>query len=239
MMLEKIKARVLGRRMSRPSPPTIIALLALFISLGGTTYAAVNLPANSVGTRQLKNGAVSGEKLRNDAVSSSKVKNGSLLAKDFKPGQLPAGPRGPRGLPGATGQRGPSDAFNTCSPDLSVPALPNSSTQHLGSLGLPQGLFVIFGRVNISNGGSAAQTLDCVLFGPQVSLDLFQPVDTATVKLAAGETRTITLLGIAERGGYPLPAHLECYGPTTGPLEFTHIQLSAIQVTTWHSQPSA
>jgi len=30
-----------------------IALLALFLALGGTTYAAVSLPANSVGTKQL------------------------------------------------------------------------------------------------------------------------------------------------------------------------------------------
>ena len=33
----------------------VIALIALFVALGGTSYAALNLPANSVGTRQLKN----------------------------------------------------------------------------------------------------------------------------------------------------------------------------------------
>ena len=32
-----------------------IALLALFIALGGTTYAATSLPKNSVGTKQLRN----------------------------------------------------------------------------------------------------------------------------------------------------------------------------------------
>jgi hypothetical protein len=31
-----------------------IALLALFIALGGTSYAAISLPANSVGAKQLK-----------------------------------------------------------------------------------------------------------------------------------------------------------------------------------------
>jgi len=35
-----------------------IAYLALFISIGGTSYAAITLPANSVGTRQLKNHSI-------------------------------------------------------------------------------------------------------------------------------------------------------------------------------------
>jgi hypothetical protein len=32
----------------------LIAYLALFVALGGTSYAAVSLPGNSVGTRQLR-----------------------------------------------------------------------------------------------------------------------------------------------------------------------------------------
>ena len=36
----------------------VIALIALFVALGGTSYAALNLPAGSVGTRQLKNRSV-------------------------------------------------------------------------------------------------------------------------------------------------------------------------------------
>jgi hypothetical protein len=41
-----------------------IAYLALFISLGGTAYAATSLPPGSVGTRQLRNGAVTDVKVR-------------------------------------------------------------------------------------------------------------------------------------------------------------------------------
>jgi hypothetical protein len=40
-----------------------IGLLALFIALGGTSYAAAKLPRNSVGTTQLKSGAVTEAKL--------------------------------------------------------------------------------------------------------------------------------------------------------------------------------
>ena len=43
-----------------------IALLALFVALGGTSYAAFSLPAGSVGSRQLKNHAVTPAKLESD-----------------------------------------------------------------------------------------------------------------------------------------------------------------------------
>ena len=47
-----------------PSPALVISLIALFVALGGTSYAAITrLPANSVGTAQLKNNAVTGAKL--------------------------------------------------------------------------------------------------------------------------------------------------------------------------------
>ena len=42
-----------------------IALLALFVALGGTSYAAFSLPAGSVGTKQLRNGAVTSKKIGN------------------------------------------------------------------------------------------------------------------------------------------------------------------------------
>jgi hypothetical protein len=80
----------------------VTATLALIVALGGTSYAAIRLPANSVGAKQLKRHAVTSSKLSASAVTSSTVKNGSLRAKDFKPGQIPAGPAGPAGAAGAT-----------------------------------------------------------------------------------------------------------------------------------------
>ncbi len=52
-----------------PRHATLVAYLALFIALGGTTYAAFKVPANSVGTRQLKNGSVTTLKFASGAVS--------------------------------------------------------------------------------------------------------------------------------------------------------------------------
>jgi hypothetical protein len=67
----------------------VIATIALFLALGGASYAAIKLPANSVGTRQIKDGAV----------VSKDIKNHSIKPGDFK-GDLPTGPRGPQGEPG-------------------------------------------------------------------------------------------------------------------------------------------
>jgi hypothetical protein len=82
----------------RPSPATAISLVALFVALGGTSYAAITLPRNSVGPTQLKR----------NAVTSSKVKDGTLLKKDFKKGQLTAGAQGPKGDRGDVGPVGPA-----------------------------------------------------------------------------------------------------------------------------------
>jgi hypothetical protein len=50
-----------------------IALTALFVALGGTSYAAFSLPAGSVGTRQLRNGAVTSRKLSKGAVTAASL----------------------------------------------------------------------------------------------------------------------------------------------------------------------
>jgi len=46
-----------------PSPALVVSTIALIVALGGTSYAAFSLPKNSVGTKQLKNGAVTKAKL--------------------------------------------------------------------------------------------------------------------------------------------------------------------------------
>jgi hypothetical protein len=79
----------------------LVAYLALFAALGGTSYAAIKLPRNSVGKAQI----------RRNAVTSAKVRDRSLLARDFKKGQLPAGKAGatgPAGPQGGIGLQGPA-----------------------------------------------------------------------------------------------------------------------------------
>jgi hypothetical protein len=91
---------------SRPSPAMIVALVALFVALGGVSYAA--LAKNSVGTKQLKKNAVTTVKIKKNAVNSAKVADGSLLSADFAANQIPKGATGATGLTGATGKTGPA-----------------------------------------------------------------------------------------------------------------------------------
>ena len=74
-----------------------VALLALLIALGGTSYAAVQLPRNSVGTPQLRAKAVTSAKLAKNVRAQ--------LATAGVPG--PQGAAGPQGEPGPQGGPGP------------------------------------------------------------------------------------------------------------------------------------
>jgi hypothetical protein len=56
----------------------IVALIALIVALGGTSYAAFRLPKNSVGSKQLKKNAVTTAKIKNGAVTGAKVARQSL-----------------------------------------------------------------------------------------------------------------------------------------------------------------
>ncbi len=87
-------------KLHRPSPALVVSVIALSVALGGTSYAAIVLPANSVGTRQIKK----------NAVTTAKVKNGSLQRADFGAGQVPAGATGATGGRGAAGATGPRGA---------------------------------------------------------------------------------------------------------------------------------
>ena len=51
----------------------VVAYLALFVALGGTGYAAITLPAGSVGTAQLRNSAVTNKKIANGSITPSKL----------------------------------------------------------------------------------------------------------------------------------------------------------------------
>ena len=57
----------------RPSPALIVALIALFVGMSSTGYAAVRLAANSVTSAKIKNGQVKTADLANDAVTAAKL----------------------------------------------------------------------------------------------------------------------------------------------------------------------
>jgi hypothetical protein len=89
----------------------VIASLALFVALGGGAYAATRVPAKSVGTAQLKRGAVTRAKIAPTMLAklgpgSTAVPAAGPRGADGSPG--PAGPTGPVGPAGPVGPSGPS-----------------------------------------------------------------------------------------------------------------------------------
>ena len=85
-------------RFLRQSPSMIVAMLALFVGLGGTAVAAGNA-------------LITGRQIANSSITGADVKNKSLTPTDFR-GSVrgargPAGPQGPQGTPGPTGPPGP------------------------------------------------------------------------------------------------------------------------------------
>jgi hypothetical protein len=118
----------------------VVATLALFATLGGSSYAAVKLAPGSVGNKELRNGAV----------TSTKVKKGSLLARDFKPGQVPrgaTGPPGPAGAPGPTGPAGPTGSAGATGARGPSDAWALRKTGQNNAITLPAGSFVVGGTV--------------------------------------------------------------------------------------------
>ena len=99
---------------SRPSPSMIVAMIALFVALGGASYAAVainsvgskQLKKNAVTTKKIKNNAVTAEKIKGGAVTGEKVLDGSLSKGDFATNQVPTGPAGATGKAGPEGPPG-------------------------------------------------------------------------------------------------------------------------------------
>jgi hypothetical protein len=99
-MLAKLRARL--------TYANVMATVAVFVALGGSSYAAITVTGKNVKNSSLtgtdvKNNSLTGKDVK--AIKSGDVSNRSLLAKDFKAGQLPAGLQGPKGDKGDSATR--------------------------------------------------------------------------------------------------------------------------------------
>jgi hypothetical protein len=91
------------KRRIRLTYANVVASVALFAALGGSSYAAL-----SVTGAQVRDGSLSGRDVRNASLTGKDVRDQTLLAKDFKRGQLSTGPKGDKGDPGTPGPQGPT-----------------------------------------------------------------------------------------------------------------------------------
>ncbi len=117
-----------------PSPPMAVALLALFLTLGGIGYAAVQLPPSSVGTVHLKP----------DAVVSSKVKANAIKGEDVDEATL-----------------GPVTKARWTTTDF-VDFTGGAETT-VASIDLDSGTYVLMGKVHLANDESGSVYVFCEL----------------------------------------------------------------------------
>ncbi len=142
--------------------PIAISLTALFIALGTGAYAAISVPANSVGTPQLKNGAVTGSKIRDATITGSKIRLGTL-------GQVPASSRAGHASVADNANRlgglpSYNYALNSQPPFVGVALLPGYSNFGNGYANVSYmkdtlGFVHLHGTMNCQTGTSVAFTL--------------------------------------------------------------------------------
>ena len=70
-------------RAKRPSPSLVISILALFVALGGSAYAA-----SKVGTKNIKNNAITAAKIKKNAITTAKIKNEAVTGAKIKEASL-------------------------------------------------------------------------------------------------------------------------------------------------------
>lgn len=201
------------RRLRTPSPAFVLSLIALFVALGGTTYAATSLPKNSVGTAQLRTGAVTKKKINKKTISALKGNQG---------------PQGPKGDPGAqgiqgvkgdTGLRGPSDAYNASTPFTGMP--------------VPAGSYLIVATVAESGAtGLVSQSchIDALIDGSFQSLDN----NTVSASTASGTTDVVNPLQATATFTSPTTLYLGCATSSAGGTVSFDPKLTAIQVGAIH-----
>ncbi|WP_146175346.1 hypothetical protein [Paraconexibacter algicola] len=90
-MIDRCKANL--------SYANVMATFAVFVALGGSSYAAITLPRNSVGDKQIRTAAVRSSEVRDRSLG---VRDLSLDARKSLRGV--AGPAGPAGTQGPAGQ---------------------------------------------------------------------------------------------------------------------------------------
>jgi hypothetical protein len=149
----------------RPSASMVVALVALFAALGGVGYAATALPAGSVGTKQLRNNAVTFSKIALHTIGGQRINTSQVQA---RVGGTCTGTKGAVGAVSKTGgvtcnSSVPSEFGSSAS---SVP-IANTGTTTVTTRVLPTGSnYLVLANPTVlltSASGSAHTTVTCTL----------------------------------------------------------------------------
>jgi hypothetical protein len=136
-----------------------IAYLALFVALSGTSYAALNLPAGSVGARQLKNHSIDPVKLDPKLIAGS-VRAWAIVTSE---GRVVAGGGGPSvsadaPYPGAYVIKWRTALSRACGTVVTIDSSRSPITEHVPVIGNPAAAFTAGFAVSYSTGSARSAT---------------------------------------------------------------------------------
>src|SRR4051812_6096666 len=85
-------------RPRRPSPAMVVALLALFVALGGVSYGVAT---GAIDSREIKNNTVRTKDIRNNDVRGKDIRNSTITGADIKTGTIKGTDIGSNSLTGS------------------------------------------------------------------------------------------------------------------------------------------
>jgi hypothetical protein len=152
----------LTRRVPRPSAALVVAIVALFMALGGTSYAALKITGNNV-----VNGTLSGVDVHNRSLGGKELKKNTLDGDEINESAL--GPV-PKAADADTVGGQPASSFmvkQTRGFEAPIPAALNiANNAVVGTLAdLAPGTYVVTAKLSYDNDG-AADSQTCTLHVP-------------------------------------------------------------------------
>ena len=148
------------RRIVKIRPATLIAMLALFIAVGGTATAASGL----INGKQIKKGTVTNKAFKDQTITKAKISLSSLSG--LAGAQGPRGEKGAKGDPGSNGpngDQGPAGRPGTTTivgKATKVAQVPNQDVNQVVLNGLPGSRYVLTASVNVISQTGGSQ-VDC------------------------------------------------------------------------------
>jgi hypothetical protein len=187
LQLSAIRRKVM-RLLRKLTSAHALALIALFVALGGTAGAQSlelitgkdvknrsltgrDIKNHSLGGKKLRTGSVGARPLRRGSVGSGEVRNGTLRARDFNPTDLPGLTRATETAPDIT--------------DYTFEPIVSTTTERGGD-------FLVLVRFSVTNTGGADEYLNC---GFQAGGIL---VPAAGAQTTAGGTTTTLSVTVVE-----------------------------------------
>lgn len=212
-------------RRPRLSYANVVATVALFFALGGTTAGAkvwitgADVKDRSLTGADVADRSLSPRKLRVASLTGALIRDGSLRTADFDPADLtaltgpagPAGPAGPKGDQGSQGAKGDPGSSDIVRASASAPDAPDyvNDTVLLSKAVSPDGGWLVWARMSVTNTSLVDDGFNCGLRAAS------QQFGGGGDWFPAGATRQLNVVGFGPVGSSQ-PVELWCVSQGNG-----------------------